>query len=60
MDRVTDLPYIEQVHVTVHNVPGTALISLTLHHIMKDADRDRVLRTIELLLPSVVRLAVEL
>lgn len=60
MDKVTDLPYIEQVRVSVVNVPGTAQLTLVIHHIMKDADRDRVLRAIELLMPSIVRLAVEL
>lgn len=60
MDTVRDVPYIEQVHVRTTNVPGTSLISITIHHIMNDTDRDKLTRAVELLVPSIVRIAAEL
>lgn len=60
VDKVKDLPYIEQVEVRRTVVPGTLLLTLTVHHIMPDEELNRVARALELILPATVRLAVEL
>lgn len=60
MDRVTDLPYIEQVTIRHNNVEGLSAIVINIHHILSDEDRDRIVHAIELLAPSIVRLAATL